>query len=83
MLHADERRVIQQENEEAAVGVAFGRKDAGAVFSLNLEGIRGREVSTGHFFQIPSPQRQRLGGSALRQMSERHTPVSNPPLLNC
>lgn len=48
------------------------------MFSLNLEGVRGREareseVSTGHFIQIPSPQRQRLGGCALRQTRERGT----------
>lgn len=76
VLHADQRRVIQQENERAGVGVTEGRKEGcGTVFSLNLEGMRGREareseVSTGHFFQIPSPQRKRLGGCALRQTRE-------------
>lgn len=87
MLHADERGVIQQENER--VGVTEGRKEGcGTVFSLNLEGMRGRgaresEVSTGHFFQIPSPQRERLAGCALRQTRGRHAPAFNPPLLNC
>lgn len=54
------------------------------VFSLDLEGMRWRGesvVSKGHFFQILSPLRQRLGGCALRQTRERHTPVSNPPFF--
>lgn len=80
VLHADERGVIQQENEGAGVGVMEGRKegrkDAALCFHSTLEGVRGREareseVSTGHFIQIPSPQRQRLGGCALRQTRER------------
>ena len=92
VLHADERRVIQQENEKSGSGSdgkEEGRKEGcGTMFSLNLEGVWGREareseVSTGHFIQIPSPQRQRLGGGALRQTRERHAPASNPPLLNC
>ncbi len=78
VLHADQCRVIQQENERARVGVAEGRKrkeGCGTVFSLNSEGMRGREareseVSTGHFFQILSPRRKRLGGCALRQTRE-------------
>lgn len=78
VLHADQSRVIQQENERARVGVTEGRKrkeGCGTVFSLNSEGMRRREareseVSTGHFFQIPSPRRKRLGGCALRQTRE-------------
>lgn len=38
------------------------KERCGTVFSLNFEDMRGKEareseVSIGHFFQIPSPQR--------------------------
>ena len=43
VLHADERRVIQQENEKSGSGSdgkEEGRKEGcGTMFSLNLEGV--------------------------------------------
>lgn len=49
-----------------------GRKDAALCFYSTWRG-RESEVSTGHFFQIPSPQRERLDCCALQQTRERGT----------